>query len=199
MYIPSYYQQKDKSILINYMREFPFGILVTAEDNVPWATHVPFVIEEENNSIVLYTHISAANPQNKQLNNTKVLAIFREPHAYISPSLYNHSKNVPTWNYIAVHALGKVEMITEKNDLIVLMEKLINVMDPGYMEQFKNLPAAYLDDMLKGVTGFKIVIEELYGKEKLSQNKMENEIKRIGEHLSKSDNTNESEIGKRML
>ncbi len=77
------------------MREFPFGILVTAQENKPWATHIPFVVEEENNSFVLYTHISTMNPQNKQLQNSKVLAIFREPHAYISPSLYNSEKKYP--------------------------------------------------------------------------------------------------------
>ena len=199
MYIPSYYNQPDKNTLIKYMREFPFGILVTAENNVPWATHIPFVVEEENNSIVLYTHISAANPQGKQLSNAKVLAIFREPHAYISPSLYNHAKNVPTWNYIAVHAYGKVELIEEKSELIALLEKMINQQDPAYMEQFKKLPEEYLDDMLKGIIGFKIVIEDLYGKEKLNQNKTEEAIERIGKHLSKSQSTTESEIGKRML
>ena len=199
MYIPSYYKQENKDTLLNYMREFPFGILVTSDETKPWATHIPFVVEDENNSIVLYTHISAVNPQNKQLLNSKVLAIFREPHAYISPSLYNHSKNVPTWNYVAVHAYGKVELIEGKDELIRLQEKMINMLEPSYLEQFRNLDEKYLDDLLKGITGFKIVIDELYGKEKLSQNKTDEEIERIGKTLSESGDTNASEIGKRML
>jgi transcriptional regulator len=181
------------------MREFPFGILVSAENNQPWATHIPFVVEEENNSIVLYTHIAAVNPQVKQLLNAKVLAIFREPHAYISPSLYTSEKNVPTWNYIAVHAYGKVELIEGKENLMPLLEKLINMMEPAYMDQFKKLPEKYLDDLLKAIVGFKITIDELYGKEKLNQNKTDEEIERIGKHLSNSTDTNEAEIGKRML
>ena len=199
MYIPSYYKQENKDTLIKYMREFPFGILVTSEENKPWATHIPFVIEEENDSIVLYSHISAMNPQNKQLLNSKVLCIFREPHAYISPSLYNHSKNVPTWNYVAVHAYGKVELIKGNEELMKLQEKMIYMLEPTYMEQFKNLDEKYLDGLLQGITGFKIVIDELYGKEKLSQNKTDEEIERIGKKLSESDHSNESEIGKRML
>jgi transcriptional regulator len=199
MYIPSYYKQENKDILVKYMREYPFGILVSAEENIPWATHIPFVVEEENNSIVLYTHIAAANPQVKQLLNAKVLAIFREPHAYISPSLYTSEKNVPTWNYIAVHAYGKVEMIDGKENLMPLLEKLINMMEPAYMDQFKKLPEKYLDDLLKAIVGFKITIDELYGKEKLNQNKTDEEIERIGKHLSNSTDTNEAEIGKRML
>lgn len=199
MYIPSYYKQEDKPTLIKYMREFPFGILVTADDNKPWATHIPFVVEEEDGRIVLYTHISAANPQGKQLMNSMVLAIFREPHAYISPSLYNTQKNVPTWNYIAVHAYGKVELIEGSSELIHLQEKMINMLEPGYMEQFKNLDEKYLEGLLKGIIGFKITVDELYGKEKLNQNKTEEEIERIGKHLSESSDSNEAEIGKRML
>jgi len=199
MYIPSYYKQEDKGKLIQFMKEFPFAILVTAEENKPWATHIPFVIEEEGESVVLYSHISSMNPQNKQLLNNKVLVIFREPHAYISPGLYNTKKNVPTWNYVAVHAYGKIELINGETELISLQEKMIHMLEPSYMEQFKNLDKKYLDDLLKGITGFKIVINELFGKEKLSQNKMKEEIDRIGEHLSKSTNTNEAEVGKRML
>ena len=199
MYIPSYYKQEDQYLLLQYMRQFPFGILVTAENNIPWATHIPFVAEEEENKIVLYSHISAANPQSQQLQNMQVLAIFREPHAYISPSLYNHTKNVPTWNYIAVHAYGQVEFIQEKPALIALQEKMINMLEPAYIEQFRNLPEDYLDGLLKGITGFRIMIDELYGKEKLSQNKMEDEIERIGEHLSNSDHEAARKTGEYML
>jgi transcriptional regulator len=199
MYIPSYFKQEDKNVLVQYIRDFPFGILVTAENNIPWATHIPFVLEEENNSLVLYTHISAANPQGKQLLNAKVLAIFREPHAYISPSLYNSPKNVPTWNYIAVHAYGKVELIEEKSALMVLQEKMINMMEPAYMEQFRQLPEPYLDDLLKGIIGLKIVVDDLYGKEKLSQNKKEEEVERIGQHLSESEDAMAKKIGVHML
>ncbi len=195
MYIPSYYKQEDKNKLIGYMKQFPFGILVTANENKPWATHIPFVVEEEDNHIVLYTHISAANPQGKQLTNAKVLAIFREPHAYISPSLYNKPQNVPTWNYIAVHAYGKVEMIEGKPELIQLQKKMIDMLEPAYMEQFDNLPEKYLDDLLKGITGFRIVIDEIFGKEKLSQNKMEDEIDRIADHLTDSKDPMAHQLG----
>lgn len=199
MYIPSYYKQENKDILLKYMREFPFGILVTAEENKPWATHIPFVVEEENNSIVIYTHISAANPQNKQLMNSKVLCIFREPHAYISPSLYSHSKNVPTWNYVAVHAYGDVELIKGKEELIDLQKKMINMLEPSYMDQFNNLPEKYLEDLLNGITGIKISVLELYGKEKLSQNKTDEEIERIGNHLVSDTNDLSRQIGDKML
>jgi len=199
MYTPSYYKQEDTPTLINFIREFPFGILVTSQNDVPWATHIPFVIEEEERTIVLYTHISAANPQGKQLENRELLCIFREPHAYISPTLYDHSKNVPTWNYVAVHAYGKAEILKDRSELINMHHKMISMLEPGYKEQFDNLPANYLDDLLKGITGIKITVTRLLGKEKLSQNKKDEEIERIGKKLSESDDSNEKKIGKRML
>lgn len=177
------------------MREYPFGMLVSSQNNKPWVTHVPFVVEENENGIYLLTHISAANPQSQQLTGGQVLVVFREPHAYISPGLYNHQKNVPTWNYIAVHAYGNAELISDKEALILLQEKMIQAMEPGYMEQFKKLPGEYLDGLLKGITGIKIAITELLGKEKLSQNKMDDERKRIAEHLSASDDTTINKVG----
>lgn len=198
MYIPSYFKQENKDVLIRYMREYPFAILVTSENNKPWATHVPFVVEESENSITLLTHISAANPQTKHLSDDKVLVIFREPHAYISPSLYNHQKNVPTWNYVAVHAYGNPEKVTEPAQLIELQEKMIQMLEPAYMEQFKNLPSAYMEDLLNGIVGIKIAVVELYGKEKLSQNKMDDERKRIADHLSDSPSTGIKSLGEIM-
>lgn len=197
MYIPSHFEQKNSEKLISFIREFPFGILISAKENIPWATHVPFVVENKNDKVFLTTHISRANPQNKQLDG-ELLVIFREPHAYISPEYYEHKKNVPTWNYIAVHAYGKATFFSEKQDLLTLQEKMIKSFDPKYMEQWNNLPEKYVDDMLKGITGFEIEVTKLYGKEKLSQNKTENEQRNISEALEKNKDTTVSSIGKRM-
>lgn len=198
MYIPSYFKQENKEVLIRYMREFPFAILVSSENNKPWATHVPFVVEETDEGIELFTHISAANPQSNHFNLNQVLVVFREPHAYISPSLYNHQKNVPTWNYVAVHAYGIPEKITDRSQLLELQKKMIQMLEPSYMEQFNNLPINYLDDLLNGIVGIKIAVKELFGKEKLSQNKMPEERKRIAEQLSNATSTHIQSLGEIM-
>nr|WP_262902615.1 FMN-binding negative transcriptional regulator [Pontibacter aydingkolensis] len=95
-----------------FMREFSFATLVTIQDNKPFATHLPFVVENRNEQLILQTHVAKQNPQWKDLKaGQEALVIFQEPHAYISPALYEKQLNVPTWNYCAVHAYGKPTII----------------------------------------------------------------------------------------
>ncbi|MBK8473954.1 MAG: FMN-binding negative transcriptional regulator [Sphingobacteriales bacterium] len=94
-----------------------------------------------------------------------------EPHAYISPQLYESPINVPTWNYIAVHAYGKAQLIADEIAATALLEQTINYYEAQYMVQWNSLPQDYKDRLLKGIVAFEIVVTELQGKQKLSQNK----------------------------
>jgi len=70
--------------------------------------------------------------------------------------------------------------------------------EEAYLKQFSELPATYLQNLLKGIVAFRIRIEELQGKEKLSQNKTEQERQDIREHLLRSEDGSAREIGERM-
>src|SRR5665647_2355299 len=100
MYIPEYFEQKDRQKSIAFMQLYNFAVMVSVKEELPVGTHLPFVIEERENDVVLVSHMSRANDQWKALEGKEVLVIFQEPHAYISPSPYEKQENVPTWNYI---------------------------------------------------------------------------------------------------
>ena len=110
MYIPKPFEQQDLEKSIAFMNAYNFAIIVSTQNEIPIATHLPFIVEEKNSEILLLSHISKANPQWNTFIDKEVLVIFSEPHAYISPSLYEHTQNVPTWNYLAVHAYGKIKL-----------------------------------------------------------------------------------------
>jgi len=61
--------------------------------------------------------------------------IFMQPHAYVSPRLYDSRQNVPTWNYVAVHAYGRPVLIEERAAKIALQQKLVRRHDAGYLTQ----------------------------------------------------------------
>src|SRR6185295_5882159 len=107
MYIPKHFVEDNEENLLAFMREFNFAALVTSENDFPAATHIPFIIEKRNGKIILSAHLAKANLHWKQFADRNILVIFQEPHAYVSPSLYTEILNVPTWNYVAVHAYGK--------------------------------------------------------------------------------------------
>src|SRR5687767_9073974 len=110
MYSPKYYQNTNLESIVDFMKRYSFATIVTVKDNHQSATHLPFVIEQHDDKIILSSHCSVANPQWKELTDHQVLVIFTEPHAYISPKNYEKELNVPTWNYIAVHAYGKAQI-----------------------------------------------------------------------------------------
>lgn len=194
MYIPVSNLMTDRTEAIEFMMRFSFATIITAHDNVPVATHLPFVVSVENDTIILTSHFARANEQWKNIENNKVLVIFTEPHAYISPKHYDQELNVPTWNYISIHAYGKAKIITAEQEVFEVLENTINKYEASYKQQWDRLPKDYKLRMSKGIVPFEIIVENLQAKEKLSQNKTENERSKIIDSLAESKETNEQLI-----
>ena len=185
MYIPKQYKEDDLLQLVAFMNQYPFALLISQVDGKPFATHLPFIIEKSENGILLQSHMALANPQWKQLAQQPVLIVFSEPHAYISPSLYEKKENVPTWNYIAVHVYGHAVLIENKDNVEQLLLKTISTFEPAYLGQYNDLNSDYLKRMVKGIKAFSIEVNDVQGKFKLSQNKTIVEQKNIVDHLQK--------------
>lgn len=199
MYIPKPYQgKKNNEVIIAFMQRFNFGPIITTVDKVPIATHLPFVIKEIDQEIVITSHLAKANEHWKHIESNENLVIFSEPHAYISPKNYDKKENVPTWNYMAIHAYGKARIIQDPTKIIHVLETMITDFEPEYKKQWDELTDEYKSKMSKGIVAFEIRITKLESKEKLSQNKKENERKNIMNSLSNSPNENERTIAEYM-
>ncbi|CAA6823177.1 MAG: Transcriptional regulator [uncultured Aureispira sp.] len=183
MYIPLPFKLKDETQIRAYIRQYPFATLITAVDNYPIATHLPFILEEDEGQWYLLSHMAKANPQWKSLEEQQVLVVFQAPHAYISPSHYEKEENVPTWNYIAVHVYATVELLLENKQAIDLLEKTIAVFEKGFQGQWENLDEGYKNRLLQGIVAFRLKIQGVEAKEKLSQNKTVQERQTISDGL----------------
>lgn len=199
MYIPNYNLETDRNKILDFIKRFNFGTIVTSKDNIPAATHLPFLIEVREDKIFLISHFAKANKQWQEVNeNESVLVIFSEPHAYISPKFYEKLQNVPTWNYISVHCYGKGKILDNFDDALNVLEKSIDFFDNSYRAQWENLDTKYRDGLLGGIAAFEIEVTEIQGKKKLSQNKTETERKNIIDAFQKSSDYNENLIGEYM-
>lgn len=187
MYTPTHFAQTDTATLVAFMRRFSFATIVSQVAERPFATHLPFVVEHsEDGQVTLLAHFAKANPQWQNLEVQTALVIFSEPHAYISPSLYEKELNVPTWNYVAVHAYGQATLITDEAQAFELLEKQMQTFEKEYLIQWSGLPQEYKNAMVKGIVAFRLNVSQLEGKEKLSQNKKAGERERIIAHLAES-------------
>ncbi|MDN3548309.1 FMN-binding negative transcriptional regulator [Mucilaginibacter aquaedulcis] len=198
MYIPSFNKFDNEQEAISFMQRYSFATIITSVDDVPYATHLPFLVQQRDDKIILSSHFAKANPQAVQILDKRVLVIFTEPHAYISPSNYEKKTNVPTWNYLAVHAYGKAELLEDVEQKANLLAHTINTYEPAYIHQYEKLPEEYKHKMMKGIVAFEITVNDLQAKKKLSQNRSELERENIINTLSKSTDTTEKEIAEYM-
>jgi transcriptional regulator len=198
MYIPKINLTTDKDEIVLFMRQFSFATIITSKDNLPVATHLPFVVTFQQDNVILTSHFAKANQQWQEIENNKVLVIFSEPHAYISTKNYENEINVPTWNYISIHAYGQGNIITETEEVFKVLEATINNYDTSFKQQWDKLPEDYKLKMANGIVAFEIHVTELQAKKKLSQNRTDLEKQKIIDTLSKSNDTNEQLIAEFM-
>ncbi|QQR99332.1 MAG: FMN-binding negative transcriptional regulator [Sphingobacteriales bacterium] len=196
--MPKAFKQEDIDEAIKFIETYPFGILISIDEQKPIATHLPFVVLRNGAHITLYTHLSKANTQHSTFTQDKVLTIFSEPHTYISPTLYEHQQNVPTWNYIAVHIYGKVTIANTNEEKLEILQQQIKTYEPSFKQQFEQLDSTYTQGLLDGIVALKIEVDELQCKEKLSQNKSQRDRASIQQKLADSNDKNLQYLAKKM-
>ena len=180
MYSPKFNQVADRSLLIEAMQAYSFAILIgpqtTPEAPTPLvATHLPQVIKDEGEHGLIEGHFAHANPHWKSLANREVLVVFPGPHSYVSPTNYVEELSVPTWNYIAVHAYGTLQLVEDEAGKDALLAGLIQSTEPAFADKWRSMPDGFRRTMLAGIQGFRIPIARIEGKFKISQNRARQE------------------------
>lgn len=190
MYLPKVFAESRPELLHKAMRENGFATIVTAADGVPFASHVPVLVDGNPaaGALKIRGHFARANPHWKQLaNGGPVLVIFHGPHSYVSPSWYADPQNVPTWNYAVVHAHGRAALLAPA-DLRILLTDLVDAHERETEQPWRldSLPAEYVDRLLGAIVGFEIAVERLEGNMKLSQNRTADDQRRVRDRLAAS-------------
>lgn len=199
MYIPEFNRQEDRSVALALMRANPFAILVSTVEGIPFATHLPLLVDEAGDQLVVRGHMAKANPHWQSIQpGQESLVIFHGPHAYISPSLYEIRESVPTWNYAAVHVYGEPTLFSDEDGLKEILHQMIHTFESSYMAQWSELSDQYQSRMMKHIVGFEIKVERLEAKFKLSQNRTKGEQSRVMQSLSQSKDSNISGTAKLM-
>ncbi|MEP7217410.1 MAG: FMN-binding negative transcriptional regulator [Bacteroidota bacterium] len=194
MYLPAHFRETDRGKLFRFVQEYNFGALVSVHDGLPFATHIPFLLDESGESGMLTGHIARANPQWRDVEDGReALVIFQGPHGYITPSWYQEELSVPTWNYTAVHIYGVPRIITDPDALLGILERLVERQERGFERQWKfDSSAEWIRSQVTGIIGLEIPIARMEGKLKLNQNRSEEDrvgvIAALGESGHHGDN-----------
>ncbi len=172
MYIPAAFAESDKNKLHDFMKTHSFGLLVSALDGTPFATHLPLLLEPDAGPHgTLVGHMARANPQWHDLEGRNVLVVFSGPHAYVSPTWYEAENVVPTWNYVAVHAYGICRLVDDTEALARILADTVATYERTMPTPWAlDTAGEFFQRYVRAVVGFRIEIGRLEGKWKLNQN-----------------------------
>jgi len=195
MYLPEHFQETRVEELHRIIMEYPLGVLVLKGANGLDANHLPFELNPTSGEHgQLLAHVARANPVWKEAEDgDEALVIFRAANAYISPNWYpskhEFHRQVPTWNYQAVHVHGRIKIRDDERFVRGVVARLtrVNEARTGSDRPWKMSDAAkeYIDQMLSGIVGIEIEISKIIGKWKLSQNREERDRVNAAEELRK--------------
>ncbi len=176
MYQPPQFKAKDSAHALRIMREHPFVSLISCDDEgLPFVSHIPLhLIEQNGTAQTLLGHVAKPNPHWKYLAaRPRAVVTFMGPQAYMSPKVYPDLARVPTWSYLAVHAVVQARLLQGNEAKDALLKQLIADHEPSYKQQWIDLGEEYQHKMLQGIVAFELKIETLECKIKINQHRPE--------------------------
>lgn len=184
--VPTAFIEHDLPRLHELMEHDSFALLVSQHAPALVASHLPLLLDREAGEFgTLVGHMARANPQWQDLDRQLVLAVFSGPHCYVSPRWYESEHVVPTWNYVAVHAVGRVNLIEDRAQLRPIVRRMVDVYERSMPTPWSMPDEAspFEDRLLDQIVGFRIPIDSIEGKWKLNQNHPEARRQQVARQL----------------
>ena len=200
MYTTLSFAKTDLAVLHRAIAEYSFATVVSGSDSYIEASQLPLLLDRTKGlNGTLIGHFARANDQWKSAAGQKVLAIFSGPHSYISPRWYAAPGTVPTWNYIAVHCRGSLEIVDEHDSLLKIVHDFVAYYESSLPEPWSiDARDDAVDSLLKQIVGFRIPIEQIEGKWKLNQNHPRERRERVIAALNERGDENSLAIARLM-
>lgn len=189
MYQPNSFIENRLDVLQHLIQAFPLATIVSKQDDLLTADHIPCYLDVTAMGNRLYGHVARGNPLWEISPNQEILVIFQGPQAYISPNWYPSKaltgKAVPTWNYAVIHVHGHLRAITDPLQLRAILAKLTTQHEKSQSKPWhlEDAPPDYLEHMVRAIVGLEIHVNKLVGKWKISQNRPLPEQQSVIEHL----------------
>lgn len=189
MHNPAVFRIEDPATISSIVDAYSFGILIVqGEDGFPEASHLPFVFDPSAPSRSrLWTHCARANPIAHSLRmHRTALVVFSGPDGYVSPMWYRDpTEQVPTWNYLAVHARVRVQPLSDPQDVRAVLSATVAKHEDTDGQGWRLATAPQLvEELLPSIAAFALEVERWDGKAKLSQNRDPDDRDRVRSALA---------------
>ncbi len=186
VYRPPAFVPRNGDAALQLVHDYPFATLITAAGDEPQISHLPLLYRAEQGTHGgLIGHMARANPHWQRFAEGPTLALFHGPHAYVSPSWYLEPEiAVPTWNYAVVHVRAHAVVVTDRDETLATLSAMTRRFESGRAEPWLlQLAGPRLDAMLAAIVAFRLRIERVDAKLKLSQNRSAHDRQRVTDAL----------------
>lgn len=195
MYDLPHHKERDEQIIKDFIAKYPFAILTGCDkDDKPVVTQIPLFVEERAGKMFIMGHIMKDTDHHKAfLHNCNALVVFTGHHTYVSATWYSNPFNASTWNYMSVHARGKVKFLDQKGLEDVLQKTSLHFENNNLESTtvYSNLSQEFKQRVLSYIVAFEIEIEEMDTVFKLSQDRDAESYQNIIEKLKNQDESGE--------
>ena len=179
------FHTQDAAHNLAYARERAFGVLAVNAEDGPLLAHIPFLLDEDGGHTWL--HLVRSNPIVRQLDKPCAAKIVVSgPDSYISPDWYGVIDQVPTWNYVAVHLSGTLELRPQAELHAILDRQTAhfeNRLTPKLPWKTGKMSDGVMERMMRAIVPCRLKVTGVDGTWKLNQNKADDVRHRAAEHV----------------
>ena len=191
----------EESRALAFAAERGFGVIVAADERGPRGSHVPFVIQQRDDRVIVQIHLTARNPLVELADSIRrFLLIVAGDDAYISNDWYASHDNVSTWLYEAVHLSG-VAHLREGGENRGHGDALLAVSEarlPKQPWELTRMEPTKRETMLASIRVIDLVVDQIEGQLKLNQHKSDEDHVAVAKQLARVAETGSRRLAERM-
>ena len=178
-----------------------FGVIVAADARGPRGSHVPFVIQQRETSVIVQIHVTARNPLVELADGVRrFLLIVAGDDAYVSNDWYASRDNVSTWLYEAVHLSG-VGHLRERDENRGHGDALLAVSEARLLKQpwdLAQMEPTKRESMLSAIRVIDLVVDQIEGQSKLNQHKSDEDHVAVANRLARAEETGSRRLAQKL-
>ncbi|WOH47869.1 FMN-binding negative transcriptional regulator [Bradyrhizobium sp. sBnM-33] len=191
----------EESRALAFAAERGFGVIVAADERGPRASHVPFVLQQRGDGVIVQIHLTAKNPLVQLADgDRRFLLIVSGDDAYVSNDWYASRDNVSTWLYEAVHLAG-VGYLRERDENRAHGDALLAVAEARLPKQpwdLAQMEPTKRETMLASIRVIDLVVDEIEGQLKLNQHKSDEDHVAVANQLARAEETGSRRLARKM-
>jgi transcriptional regulator len=196
---PQFRIEEDRALA--FAAERSFGVIVAADERGPRGSHVPFVVQQRDDRVIVQIHLTMKNPLVELADGVRrFLLIVSGDDAYVSNDWYASRDNVSTWLYEAVHLSG-VAHLRDRDENRAHGDALLAVSEarlPKRPWDLAQMEPTKRETMLASIRVIDLVVDQIEGQSKLNQHKSNEDHVAVANQLARAEETGSRRLAERM-